>query len=69
MKSLVFIVLIGMPVIIFFASNYIFPNMGERYNAYTTVGSFEFSIDLFDKIPIVLVSLFLYKDIKLKILL
>lgn len=64
MKSLVFIVLIGMPVIIFFASNYIFPNMGERYNAYTTVGSFEFSIDLFDKIPIVLVSLFLYKDIK-----
>lgn len=62
MKMLITLVVIVMPVLIFIASNYVFPNMGERYNTYTNIKSFKFSLDLFDKLPILLVAIFLYKD-------
>ena len=61
-KSIIFLVIFVMPIIIFIASNYIFPNMGDRYNSYTQVKGIHFSIDLLDKIPILMVALTLYKD-------
>ena len=62
-KSLVFLVMFIMPVIIFVASNYIFPNMGDRYSSYTQVKGFQFSIDLLDKLPVLIVALIIYKDL------
>lgn len=63
-KSLIILVMVGMPLIIFIASKFIFSNMGVRYNAYTSMRNFKLSLDVLDKLPILIVALYLFKDIE-----
>ncbi len=62
-QHIILLVTVAMPIIIYVVSQFIFPNMGERYsNNYTELGQLTFSIGQFDKLPIVLLTFFLYKD-------
>lgn len=60
--KLFFLIAIIMPIVIFIISNYIFPNMGDRYSNYTEIKDGSLSIGAFDKLPFVLVALFFSKD-------
>ncbi len=51
-----------MPIMIFVVSNYIFPNMGDRYSSYTQIKSGTLSLDAFDKLPFILIAIFFSKD-------
>ena len=63
-KSIVLMVTIIMPVIIYVVSQVIFPNMGDRYSGnYTTMNKLSISLSQFDKLPIIIVALVLYKDL------
>lgn len=62
-SSIILLVVVAMPIIIIVVSQVIFPSMGDRYQGYTTINSFKLSIDQFDKLPITLLALFLYKDL------
>lgn len=62
-KNIIFLVTIAMPLIIILISQVIFPSMGDKYIGYTTMNSFSLSIDQFDKLPITLLAIFLYKDL------
>lgn len=55
-----------MPIIIFVISNYIFPNMGDRYSNYTEIKNGSLSIGAFDKLPFIVVALFFSKDMMKK---
>ena len=60
--KLFFLIAVIMPIIIFVVSNYIFPNMGDRYSNYTEIKSGTLSIGAFDKVPFILIALFFSKD-------
>ncbi len=65
MKNIILLVTVAMPIIIYIVSKFIFPNMGARYSEnYTTLNDLKFSINQFDKLPIVLLAFFLYNDMK-----
>ena len=61
-----FIVAFIMPIIIFVISNWIFPNMGDRYSGYTEIKSGTLSIGDFDKLPFILIAIFFAKDMMKK---
>lgn len=56
------LIAIVMPVMIFIVSNYIFPNMGDRYSGYTEIKNGTLSIDSFDKLPFILIAIFFSKQ-------
>lgn len=62
-RNIVILVTIAMPAIIIVVSQFIFPAMGDRYSSYTSLNTFRLSIDQFDKLPITLLAIFLYKDL------
>lgn len=51
-----------MPIMIFVVSNYVFPNMGDRYSAYTQMKNGTLTLDAFDKLPFILIAIFFSKD-------
>lgn len=52
-----------MPIIIYVVSNYIFPNMGDRYNHYSDVTNTSITLDMFDKVPFILLAIIFAKEI------
>ncbi len=62
MKNIILLVAIAMPIAIYFASQVIFPSMGDRYGSKTVVGNFNFALSQFQNLPIVLITIWLYKD-------
>ena len=62
-RNIVLLITVAMPVVIIIISQVIFPNMGDRYSDYTTMNGLKLSIDQFDKLPITLLAIFLYKDL------
>lgn len=63
-RNIILLVIVGMPALIFLVTHFIFPIMGQRYAYYLTVSEFTISLDQFDKIPIVLLALIFYNQIK-----
>ena len=64
-RDIVLLIVIGMPILILVVTQLIFPMMGQRYEHYLTLSGIKLSIDQFDKIPIVILSVIFYKQMKL----
>ncbi len=62
MRSIILLVTLAMPILIYVVSQVIFPNMGDRYSNKTNLGQLSLSIGQFDKLPIILLAFYLYKD-------
>lgn len=57
-KLLLTIAIIIMPIAIIVVSQIIFPNMGDRYSTYTIKMNKTITIEIFDKVPFLILSLF-----------
>ena len=62
MRSIIILVTIIMPILIYVVSQIMFPNMGDRYSNKTSLNKLSLSLGQFDKLPIVLIGFYLYKD-------
>lgn len=60
-KVLMLLLIVVLPIVLNITSNYILPNMGDRYSHYETVTNTSINIMTFDKVPLLVVAIILQK--------
>lgn len=63
-KLLIFLLVIILPIILTIISNYVLPNMGNRYSGYGEVTNKSINIMTFDKVPLLVIAIILQKMIQ-----